>query len=75
MEAIKAVESLIWKKSQLEKFEDWLEDIEVYNQPVNGVYWRNLKKLLQNYSEEMKNEIEEIEQKINKAIGETNIDI
>lgn len=75
MELIKAIEKLNWKKEELKNIDLWIENLDVYNKPVNGIHWRKLKKAMNNVAEEMQEEINEMEEKINQVIGGIEVDI
>lgn len=75
MELIKAIEKLNWMKEELKSLDNWIEDLDVYNKPVNGIHWRKLKKAMNNIAEQMQDEIKEMEEKINQVIGGIEVDI
>lgn len=75
MEIVKAIETLNWKKKELRDLELWIEDLEVYKKPVNGVHWRKLKSKMLEFSKELEEEIANIENKIEEAVKNIEVDI
>jgi hypothetical protein len=73
MNAIEAIEKLLWKKKQLKKLKNWLMEAEV-DKPVDGKYWRELREIIKLQIEHMEVEIRKHEYKINEAVGEMKID-
>lgn len=75
MELIKAIEKLNWKKQELKNLDEWILDLDIRNKPVKGIHWRKLKKALNDFGEEMQDEITEIENKINEVVENIEVDI
>jgi hypothetical protein len=73
MDAIKAVEQLIWKKKEIKNLRNWLVELDINEKPVHGVHWRDLKKVIERYSEELEQQTRSLEYKINKSIGDTEV--
>lgn len=75
VELIKAIENLNWKKDELKSFNNWLVDLDINNKPVNGIHWRSLKVLLNDFSNQMHYEVEALEEQINKVASGIEVDI